>query len=93
MNRALKKILLLPLLLASGAIAADLRVDFAPQFNGVPLAFDSLANQTASGQKISVTRLDFLASEIALRRTDGVWIGQTNWFGYISARDGRTNFT
>ncbi|HSY74976.1 MAG TPA: MbnP family protein [Dongiaceae bacterium] len=91
MNRALKKILLLPLLLATGAGAADLRVDFLPQFNGAPLVFDSLANQTASGQKISVTRLDFLASEIALRRADGVWIGQKKWFGYINARDGRTN--
>jgi cytochrome c peroxidase len=92
MKHALKKILLLPLLLASGAGAADLRVDFAPQFNGAPLAFDALTNQIASGQKISITRLDFLASEIALRRADGIWIGQTNWFAFINARDGKTNF-
>ena len=94
MNRALKKILpLVPLLLATGAAAADLRVEFVPQFNGAPLAFDALKNQTASGQKISVTRLDFLASGIALRRANGIWIGQTNWFAFISARDGKTNFT
>jgi cytochrome c peroxidase len=93
MKRLLKKILLLPLLLATGAGAADLRVEFLPQFNGVPLAFDALKNQTAAGQKISVSRLDFLASQIALRRADGIWIGQTNWFAYISARDGKTNFT
>jgi hypothetical protein len=93
MNRALKKILLLPLLLATGAGAADLRVDFLPQFNGAPLAFDALKNQTAAGQKISVTRLDFLASDISLRRDDGTWLEQKNWFAYISARDGKTNFT
>ncbi len=93
MKRALKKILLLPLLLATGAGAADLRVEFLPQFNGRPLAFDALKNQTTGGQKISVSRLDFLASNIALRRADGIWIGQTNWFAYISVRDGRTNFT
>jgi cytochrome c peroxidase len=93
MNRAFQKILLLPLLLAAGAGAADLRVEFVPQFNNAPLAFDALKNQTAAGQKISVTRLDFLASEIALRRADGIWIGKTNWFAYISARDGKTNFT
>ena len=93
MNLALKKILLLPLLLAAGAGAADLRVDLAPQFNGAPLVFDSLANQTANGQTISVTRLDFLLSDIALRRADGTWIEQKNWFAFIGARDGKTNFT
>jgi cytochrome c peroxidase len=93
MNRAFQKILLLPLLLATGAGAADLRVEFLSQFNGTSLAFDALKNQTSSGQKISVTRLDFLASGIALRRADGIWIGQTNWFAFIGARDGKTNFT
>ena len=92
MKRALKKILLLPLLLANGVFASDLRVEFLPQFNNAPLIFDALKNQISSGQKISVTRLDFLASEIALRRADEIWIGQTNWFAYISARDGKTNF-
>lgn len=94
MKRAFQKILpLIALLLATGAGAADLRVDFVPQFNGAPLVFDSLTNQTAGGQIISVTRLDFLMSDIALRRADGTWIGRNDWFGYISARDGRTNFT
>ncbi len=93
MNRALKTFLLFQLLLATGAGAADLRVDFAPQFNGTPLVFDSLANQIASGQTISVTRLDFLLSDIALHQADGTWIEQKNWFAFIGARDGKTNFT
>jgi cytochrome c peroxidase len=93
MNHALKKILLLPLLLTTGAGAADLHVEFVPCFNGASLVFDALTNQTAAGQKISVTRLDFLVSDIALRRADGIWIGQKNWFAYISARDSKTNFT
>ncbi|HZF01537.1 MAG TPA: MbnP family protein [Methylomirabilota bacterium] len=93
MNRALKKIILLPLLLATGANAADLRVEFFPQFNNAPLAFDVLTNQTANGQKISVMRLDFLLSDFALRRADGTWIEQKNFFAFIGARDGRTNFT
>jgi cytochrome c peroxidase len=92
MKRALRQILLLPLLPATVA-AADLRVDFLPQFNGTPLVFDSLTNQTASGQAISVTRLDFLLSDIALRRADGTWIGKSDWFAFIAARDGKTNFT
>jgi cytochrome c peroxidase len=93
MKRALEKILLLPLLLASGAGAADLRVDFVPQFNGAPLVFDALTNQISSGQKISVTRLDFLLSDFALRRTNGTWIGKRDFFAFISARNGKNSFT
>jgi cytochrome c peroxidase len=93
MSRAMKKIFLLPLLLAGAAGASDLRVDFVPQFNGTPLAFDALQNLTAAGQKISVTRLDFLASDVSLHRDDGTWLEQKNWFAFISAREGRTNFT
>ena len=65
---------------------------FIPQFNGALLAFDTLKNQTAAGQTISVTRLDFLLSGFALRRADGVWIGQTNWFASIHVRDGKNIF-
>ena len=93
MYPALKRTLLALLLPANIAGASDLRVDFVPRFNGVPLVFDSLANQTAGGQKISVTRLDFLLSDVALRRADGTWIEQKNWFAFIGARDGKTNFT
>ncbi|HEY4416127.1 MAG TPA: MbnP family protein [Verrucomicrobiae bacterium] len=73
--------------------SANLEVEFATKFNQTPLSFDKLINQTAAGQKISVTRLDFLLSNLALQRADGTWIGQPNWFAYISAREGRTNFT
>jgi cytochrome c peroxidase len=94
MKRArIKFILLFATAITFSAAGSDLQVEFIPQFNGAPLVFDALKNQTAAGQKISVTRLDFLLSDIALRRADGVWIGQKNWFAYISARDGKTNFT
>ncbi len=73
--------------------AADLRVAIVPQFNGAPLVFDTLTNQIASGQTISVTRLDFLLSDFALRRADGTWIGQKKWFAFISTRNGRNGFT
>jgi cytochrome c peroxidase len=93
MNRARKNfILLFATAIAFSTAASDLRVDFAPQFNGAPLAFDALKNLTAAGQKISVTRLDFLLSEISLRRDDGTWIVQKNYFALINARDGKTNF-
>jgi cytochrome c peroxidase len=75
------------------AHGANLEITVLPRFNRAPLVFDSLTNQTAAGQKISVTRLDFLLSDLALRRAGGMWVAQTNCFAYISAREGRTRFT
>jgi cytochrome c peroxidase len=75
------------------AHGANLQITILPRFNNAPLVFDSLTNQTAAGQKISVTRLDFLLSDIALRRTGGTWTPLTNRFAYINAREGRTSFT
>ncbi|MDB6017521.1 MAG: hypothetical protein JWR19_2010 [Pedosphaera sp.] len=76
---------------ADGA-SANLKFQIVPQFNGASLAFDSLTNATTAGQRISVTRLDFLLSNIALHRPDGTWVAQTNWFAYVSAREGKTRF-
>jgi cytochrome c peroxidase len=70
--------------------APALVLQLVPKFNGAPLNFDSLTDVTAAGQRISVTRLDFLMSDFALRRVDGTWIEQTNWFAYIHAREGQT---
>lgn len=75
------------------ALAANLELHFEPRFNGAPLVFDSLANQTAAGQSISVTRLDFLVSNVALHRANGQWQAPSNQFGFISAAGGRTSFT
>ena len=86
-------LMLLAAVISVSAAAADLRVDFLPQFNGQPLVFDQLKNQIAGGQIISVTRLDFLLSNIALHETNGDWIENKNFFAFIGARDGRTNFT
>jgi cytochrome c peroxidase len=76
----------------TAARGASLEVSIVPRFNQAPLVFDALTNQTGAGQKISVTRLDFILSEIALHRAGGTWVAQTNEFAYISGRDGRTSF-
>jgi len=69
-----------------------LAVAIEPRFGGAPLVFDAMTNMTAAGQAVSVTRLDFLLSNIALRRADGGWLGLTNWSAYLSPREGRTGF-
>ena len=80
-------------LLVSGAEPArTLRIEFIPQFNGAPLAFDTATHPISSGQKISVTRLDFLLSEFSLRDANGSWISISNSFACINSREGRTKF-
>jgi len=75
------------------ADGANLDITILPRFNNAPLVFDTITNQTTAGQRISVTRLDFLISDISLRRENGSWLGLPNRFAYISAREGRTHFT
>ncbi|MEY2466423.1 MAG: cytochrome c peroxidase [Verrucomicrobiota bacterium] len=75
------------------ALGASLNVQIVPRFNNAPLVFDSITNTTTSRQNISVTRLDFLVSNFALRNTNGNWIEQTNRFAFINAREGRTGFS
>ena len=78
---------------AGGASGHSLRVVCEPRFAGAPLIFDTLTNTTAGGQQVSVTRLDFLLSNISLRRAEGdTWLGLTNWFAFLSPREGRTSF-
>jgi cytochrome c peroxidase len=94
MLRALTKLLTLAAITAAlpvVALGGSLRIAIDPRFGGAPLVFDALTNATVAGQRVSVTRLDFLLSRPALRRTDGTWIDDTNWFGCIKAREGRTN--
>ena len=69
-----------------------LHVEISPKFFKAPLSFDALTNKISSGQQISVTRLDFLISNIALRRSDGTWLTQPNRFAYVSAREGHQSF-
>src|SRR5689334_9803640 len=68
-----------------------LEVQIVPRFDGMPLTFDALTNMTVAGQRISVTRLDFLISEFALQRANGSWFKPKDSIAYISGRVGRTS--
>ncbi|MCX6881526.1 MAG: hypothetical protein NTV12_03305, partial [Verrucomicrobia bacterium] len=78
--------------LLSATQSHHLHVEISPKFFKAPLSFDALTNKISSGQQISVTRLDFLISNIALRRSDGTWLTQPNRFAYVSAREGHQSF-
>ena len=68
-------------------------MEIQPEFRSQPLVLDALTNVTSAGQVISVTRLDCLVSGVGLRRSDGSWWEATNFFAYLSAREGRLGFT
>lgn len=78
---------------ANLALGASLTVQIVPRFDQAPLVFDSLTNQTVAGQTISVTRLDFLLSDFALHRADGVWLRKQDVFAFIDGRNHQTRFT
>src|SRR3954466_14298186 len=80
--------------LSSRATAAShpLRIEFVSQFAQSPLLLGSLAHTNASGQILTVTRLDYLVSNIALQGADGLSCFPSNGIGYISATEGRTVF-
>jgi cytochrome c peroxidase len=79
--------------LGCGAASASvLEMEIQPRFGGEMLAFDKLTLVGAEGQLLSVTRLDFLVSKVALRETGGSWLSLTDSEGYISGREGKTRF-
>lgn len=78
--------------LSAPAPTHSVQVRIVPQYNAAAVEFDTLGMADAAGQKLSVTRLDFLLSGWALRRPDGKWMEQTNLVAYVSAREGRTGF-
>ena len=73
--------------------ARKIKVQIVPKFEGRPLAFEKLSLTNSAGQIFSVTRLDFLLSDFALRRSDGNWFEQTNWQAFLSLNQNRSSFT
>jgi hypothetical protein len=90
MKSGLPPLFLLAAALTLPAAEPDRRllVEIVPRAHGRPLSFDALTRLGPSGQLLSVSRLDFLLSNFAVRRADGVWVEQHNQFAFISARAG-----
>jgi cytochrome c peroxidase len=60
--------------------AADLNIEIVPCYNGRPIA--GTVNDSTAG--ISVTRVDWLLSGLALQRADGSWLdGARDWHAYF----------
>jgi len=53
------------------ADARPLRIEIEHLFDGKELKFDEVSLDTVAGGRLSVTRLDYLLSELSLQRSDG----------------------
>lgn len=71
----------------------SLRIEVEHRFAGQPLAFNSLTLTNPAGNRFSVSRLDYLLSGLALKRTDGTWLPSRDWSAYLSPLAGRTAST
>lgn len=78
--------------LASLAFAETLHINVEHRWQAQPLTYDAVQFGDTQTQQVSVTRLDYLLSEFSLLRTNGEWVGITNQFAFVSAREGRTSF-
>lgn len=82
--------LLLTVIIALPVMAATLEVQISPKVSGEPLQPASFRYQTTAGEKFSINRVSWLASNFALQRNDGSWLELTNsiaWFDYEQGRD------
>ena len=72
-----------------GSHAASLQLEITPKFSGEDVQPASLRYQTGAGEKFSITRCSFLASDFALQRTDGSWFEVTNSVGWFDLEQNR----
>lgn len=79
------------LLTLGTAKASTLRVDISHQFEGKTLALNSLKYK--GKEALSISRLSYLLSELALQNQDGTWQELPDQFAFIDASSRRTSFT
>ncbi|MBW8865143.1 MAG: cytochrome C peroxidase [Verrucomicrobia bacterium] len=78
------------LFLATTAFAATLQIEITPKVSGENLQPASLRYSTAAGERFSITRVSYLASEFALQRDDGSWLELSNsvaWMDFDADRN------
>jgi len=70
-----------------------LRIEVEHRFLDRTLVPGALSLTNAAGNRFSITRLDYLLSELSLKRADGTWLDSRDWFAYLSATSSRTTST
>lgn len=78
---------------SSQAQGHSLRIEVEHRFKEQPLVLNASSLTNEAGNRFSVTRLDYLLSELSLKRADGSWLDSRDWFAYMSPTTGRTTAT
>lgn len=84
----MKTLFLLAGILLPSLTAAPLHVAFVHEADGKPLALDSLRHTNAAGETYSLSRLDWLATEISLTTADGVHHPFADAVAFVSGKGG-----
>lgn len=72
----------------AAAALQDLGLEFRLLNQGLPLRLGAMEISDGAGEKLSITRADFLLSGFALQRLDGSWLESANWFAVIRPGEG-----
>lgn len=75
------------------ATGATLELELATTFSGAPVQPDSLRYENAAGERFSISRVSWLASEFAVQRADGSWLELTNQVAWFDLERRRTSTT
>ena len=92
---SLRICLILALAVTTGTLEAgeqaarDVEIEIVPNWGSQPLILNNEHGTDASGAIVSVSRLDFLLSQIALRRLDGSWVESKKRVACILCDQGR----
>ena len=88
--RSLFWLCVLGLVAGNAAAPRDVTIRFEHRIDGRPLGLNQQFHTNAFGNRFRVTRLDYLLSDIALRRPDGTWMNSEDWFALISVETKQT---
>ncbi|HEX3719214.1 MAG TPA: MbnP family protein [Verrucomicrobiae bacterium] len=75
----------------SAASGASLQIEVTPKSGGEDIQFASLRYKTAAGERFSITRISYLASNFALQRTDDSWLEFPNVVAWLDAAQNRNS--
>lgn len=83
-HRSLLWLCTLGTLALEAAAPRDVTIRIEHQVNGRQFGLFQQFHTNAFGNRFRVTRLDYLLSDIALRRSDGTWMESEDWYALIS---------
>jgi cytochrome c peroxidase len=75
------------LLTGRSSFAEKLQIQIVPEWKGHPIQLNSPPGPELKG--FSLTRIDGLLSDLALKRTDGSWLEARDWFAFFSLAKNR----